>query len=287
MKNIENEDLNSVSGPISFTHFVYFDTNIYSHLAKNVSLWNPMRDYLLKHDLSNSLSSANLSELADAPFLYDNLINLLLSFPTSVIKTWDKILDEEINSHPKNRNDTLLLDPIIRLAIKENGREELKSWFTSKELHSARKEQLEYAKQVNSYHKKLKKNFPPSSSGKYIRQQADEFADSIAIQWLSSTHRNFLRKFKDDASNLNIKVFQSIRIFGLVNFYKYYLGNRNINKLSDFGDFAHLYSIPYCDLVIIERDLCNILNQIKKNHDILQNTTIKNIDFLKNLNQNL
>jgi len=268
-----------MNAPISFTHFVYFDTNIYSHLAKNINLWKPLLNFLLQHDLCNSFSSANLSELADATSLHDNLTNLLLCMPSVVIKTWDMILEEEIHSHPIYPHITLLLDPIIRLAIKENGHEELKSWFKSKELINAREEQKTYAKQMKIIHSGYKENFPPSSSGKYIRQQADEFADFIILQWLSGTHRQFLGKFKNNATDLNTKVFQSIRIFGLVNYYKYYLGNRSIKKLSDFGDFAHLCFLPYCDLVIIEKDLCNILNQIKKNHDILQNTTIKNIDF--------
>jgi hypothetical protein len=273
-----------MDSPISFTRFAYFDTNIYSHLAKNISLWNPLLKFLLNYDLSNSFSSANLAELADATFLYNSLTNLMLCMPTGVIKTWDMILDEEIASHPNKRVETLLLDPIIRLAVKKTGHEELKSMFTSKKLSFAREEQLRYAKQMKITHSSYKQNFPPASSGKYIRQQADEFADISVLQWLSSTHLKFLKKFKNNATELNTKAFQSVRIFGLVNFYKYYLGNRNINKLSDFGDFAHLCYLPYCNLVIIEKDLCNILNQIKNNHDILQKTTIRNIDFFKDWN---
>lgn len=30
----------------------------------------------------------------------------------------------------------------------------------------------------------------------------------------------------------------------------------------------------------MERDLCNVLNQIKKNEDVLDHTVIKNIDFI-------
>lgn len=270
-----------MDSPVSFSRFMYLDTNIYWHLAKNKHLWNPLLKFLLKHDLCNSFSSANLAELAGVTFLHDDLAKLLLCMPSVVIKTWDMILDEEITSHPNYRDNTLLLDPIIRLAVKKNGHEELKSMFTSKKLIFAREEQLRYAKQMKLSHSNYKQNFPPASSGKYIKQQADEFADFIVLQWLSSTHLNFLKKFKNSVTKLNTKVFQSVRIFGLVNFYKYYLGNRNINKLSDFGDFAHLCFLPYCNLVIIEKDLCNILNQIKNNHDILHKTIIRNIDFFK------
>ena len=38
--------------------------------------------------------------------------------------------------------------------------------------------------------------------------------------------------------------------------------------------------IPYCELAIMERDLCDTLRQIKRNHTVLDSTEIRNIDFL-------
>ena len=266
---------------ISFTQFAYLDTNIFSHLAKNKHLWNHLLSYLLQNDLCLSLSSANLAELADAGFLHDDIVDFLLCMPSVVIKTWDIILKEEVAAHPKSRSQTLLLDPIIRLLLEKNGHETLKSWFSSPKLAKARREQLIYAKQIKMVHKELKGNFPPAKSGEYERHQADEFSSFIVMQWLVSTHRNFLTQFTDNPENFNTDVFCSIKLFGLVNFYKYYLGKRDVKKTSDFGDFAHLCHLPYCQLVIIERDLCNVLNQIKSNHNILQSTEITNIDFFK------
>jgi len=76
-------------------------------------------------------------------------------------------------------------------------------------------------------------------------------------------------------------VFRSVRLFALVNFYKYYLGRREPSRLSDFGDFGHLGFLPYCDLAVMERDLCEVLNQIKQHHDVLDSTEVRNIDFLR------
>lgn len=62
-------------------------------------------------------------------------------------------------------------------------------------------------------------------------------------------------------------------------FYKYYLAGQE-PKASDFGDMFHLYDIPYCKLAIMERNMCDILNQIKKNHKVLDGVAVMNKDFL-------
>lgn len=66
-------------------------------------------------------------------------------------------------------------------------------------------------------------------------------------------------------------------------FYKYYLGNRYPNKDSDFGDLFHLLYIPYCKFAIMEKDICNLLNQIKKHQTLLNDTIIKDINFIYEL----
>ena len=137
-----------------------------------------------------------------------------------------------------------------------------------------------HAQQMSARHAQLKQNFPPSKSGKYVRGQSDQFADIQVMQWLVYDHRDFLEKMQADISQFHPEVFLSIRLYAYVLFYKYYLGKRELKKLSDFGDLGHLFYIPYCELAVMERDLCNILKQIKQNHDVLSNTIVKNIDFL-------
>lgn len=104
------------------------------------------------------------------------------------------------------------------------------------------------------------------------------------MQWLAGTHRDFLAGFQDNIENFHPEIFLSIRLYAHVIFYKYYLGQREPKKLSDFGDLAHLFPIPYCELAIMERDLCNVLNQIKPHQDTLNLTTVSDIDFFKNWN---
>ncbi len=265
----------------TFSRFVYLDTNIISTLAKDRSSWPDLLSFLEAHDLTMGLSTAQVAELADAKRLHSDLVGLFVSVPTGVLKIWDTIVSEEVSAHPNFRTDPLLLYSLNAILLEEDGLQKLFAFLSSPELYAARQDQLKYANQMEDRHSTLKENFPPSKSGKYTKHQADEFVDNIVIQWLFRDHRQFLIESMKNVNGYNLKVFKSIRLFGYVNFYKYYLGQREPKKLSDFGDLGHLFYIPYCELAVMERDLCNILNQIKRNHDILENTIIRNIDFLK------
>jgi len=265
----------------TYSRFVYVDTCIYSHLAKNTQLWADLQRFLLANDLCLALSSANLAELADAHRLHGTLVDLLLWMPSAAIKPWDIILKEEVKAHPQRRTESLLFYPLNQLMLQSNGRATLRGWFTGKELVQARADQLRHGHQMLGVHRTLKGNFPPSKSGKYTRGQASEFAMGIVMQWLADSHRVFLASFKDRGSDLHTEVFLSVRLFALVNFYKYYLGRREPTKLSDFGDEFHLFYVPYCKLAIMERDLCDVLNQIKRHQDVLDSTVVRNIDFFQ------
>lgn len=260
----------------TYSKFIYLDTNILSYLARNYLKWSFLKKFLIRNDLCIAISEVLSAELHDAKKLHSQLSNLLLFIPSAIIKTGDKIIEEEVKSHPNIRTETLLLYPLNHLK-----KDELISYFSSKKLEIARKEQLNDAKKMKKVLKKLKPNFPPLKSGKYINSQASDFADKITFQWLKATHMEFLENFEYRFDKLNYKIFLSLQTFAYTNFYKYYLQNREPKKLSDFGDLFHVFYIPYCKLAIIEKDLCDVLNQIKRNSNILNNVKIENIDFLK------
>jgi hypothetical protein len=200
---------------------------------------------------------------------------LLTAVPCVLIKTADKILSEEVLSHPQTRKDSLLSYPLNALL----GTSSVGEYLSSPALAKARNEQRSTSKQWIERLDSLKSNFPPARSDKYTKQQADEFAWLLTMQELAVEHLEFLKAFKDDVSNLKTDVFLSQRIIGYVVFYKYYLAALK-PKASDFGDLFHLYDIPYCKLAIVERNMCEILNQIKKNHNVLDGVVIMNKDLL-------
>jgi len=265
----------------TFSKFIYFDTNIVSHFAKNPQQISVLFDYLKDHDLTTGIGGGQVAELADVKSLHLDLARFFVSVPTGLLKNWDEIIAEEVKAHPKSRSDTLLMYGLNAVLLEENGLEKLIQFLDSDSLAEARSDQKLHAKQMRGRIIGLKSNFPPSKSGKYTRKQADEFAMLLVMQWLTHDHRDFLKRMQKDITKFRHEVFMSIRLFAYVLFYKYYLGQREPKRLSDFGDFFHLFHIPYCEIAVMERDLCNILNQIKKNHDILDSTQIYNIDFLQ------
>ncbi|NIN66691.1 MAG: hypothetical protein GTO63_18790, partial [Anaerolineae bacterium] len=126
----------------TYSRFVYLDTCIYSHLAKNPQVWGDLQRFLLANDLCLALSSANLAELADAQRLHGPLVDLLLLMPSAAIKPWDIILKEEVKAHPQRRTESLLFYPFNQLLLERNGRDTLLGWFTGKKLVEARRGQL-------------------------------------------------------------------------------------------------------------------------------------------------
>ncbi len=267
--------------PFSFSNFAYFDTNIILEIAKDKSLWNELYTFLGQNDLTMGLSTGQIAEIADAKKLHQSLVGLFLSVPTALLKVWDEIINEETESHPNRRTKTLMMYPLNAILAENNGIDKLFAFLSSNNLAKARSQQKILATQMYPRHKQLKKNFPPSKTGKYEKEQASLFADVLVMQMLANINQRFLIDMKQDIPLLQLEVFTSIRTYAYVIFYKYYLGNREPSRTSDFGDLGHLFYLPYCKLIVMERDLCTILNQIKKNQEVLNNSIIKNIEFLK------
>ncbi|MBU7044890.1 MAG: hypothetical protein HXS54_00520 [Theionarchaea archaeon] len=264
----------------TFSQFIYLDTNIISHIAKNRSIWSQLIDFLYENDLCIGIN-VQFAELCDAKSLHRNIAELFMFLPSASIKTFEEVVYEEIKSHPQIRSDSLLLLPYNQLPF-EDGKTAIEDFLKSPKLREVRKNQLRSATQFRNRHYQLKLNFPPPKSGNYTRQQADEFAWMWVIQYLAIHHPDFMISFNDKMEEFHPDAFLSLRLIALVLFYKYYLGRRDPKKLSDFADLFHLYVIPYCKTVIMERDLCNIMHQIRSHHNILETTSIYNIDFFKN-----
>lgn len=260
---------------ISFSRFTYFDTNILSILAKEQARWRPLQDFLYRDDLCIAVSGAQVAELSSDTRLHRPLNDLLTAVPSVLIKTADVILDEEVQAHPGRRAGTLMQYPLNALF----GTQDFAQYLSSPELAEARRNQRQTAGLWMQKLIDLKPNFPPSKTGKYTAAQAKEFAWIMTIQQLSGTHLEFLRRFQHDVASLNADAFPSAQIMGYAMFYKYYLAGRTPRD-SDFGDMFHLHAMPYCKLVVVERNMCEVLRQVKRNHKLLDGVVLKNLRFL-------
>jgi hypothetical protein len=264
----------------SFSRFAYFDTNILSELAKRPALWRPVSEHLIREDLTLAVSS-QIAELSDVSRLHEALSSMLVALPSAVIKQWDVVLDEEVEAHPLTRSEGLLLHPLNALLLESNGPAQIQKFLDSEDLREARRRQREAATRLPDRFVELKDNFPPGPGGAYVKNQAPLFASLLTMQWLASSHFYFLQQFRDDIRRFHDQTIKSVRLYALVLYYKYYLRNREPKRPSDFGDLFHLYALPYCALAVVERDLANVLTQIKRNDTVLDATDIRDIDFIR------
>ena len=262
-----------------YSRFAYFDTNILSIIAKDPTRWRPLQDFLYRDKLCLAISGAQVAELSSDTRLHQPLNDFLTAVPSALIKPAHEILDEEVNAHPARRSESLFAYPLNALY----GKQDFAQYLSSAALVQARSEQRQTARIWMQQLSELKSNFPPLKSGKYTVEQASIFAWTLTIQQISGSHRQFLEKFKNDVSQLKTEVLVSAQIMGLAVFYKYYLSNRTPHD-SDFGDMFHLHAMPYCKLIIVERNMCEMLNQIKRRHPVLEGVVVKNLRFLDDWN---
>jgi len=264
-----------MSQEISFSRFVYFDTNILSILAKDKTRWRPLQDFLYRDDLCIAVSGALAAELSEATRLHQPLNDLLTAVPSALIKSAEVILDEEVQAHPQRRTATLLQYHLNALY----GRQDFAEYLSSRKLAEARDGQRQGAQVWMQRLEDLKANFPTAKTGSHRADQADLFAWCLTIQQLSGSHPEFMRRFENDVANFKADVFLSAQIMGYAMFYKYYLAGRTPQD-SDFGDVFHLHAMPYCKLVVVERNMCEVLKQVKRNHRVLDGVVLKNLRFL-------
>jgi hypothetical protein len=262
-----------------YSRFAYFDTNILSIIANDSTRWRALQDFLYRDKLCLAISGAQVAELSSDTRLHKPLNDFLTAVPSALIKPAHEILDEEVNGHPARRSESLFAYPLNALY----GKQDFALYLSSAKLVQARGEQRQTARIWMQHLSELKSNFPESKSGKYTADQASVFAWTLTIQQLSGSHRQFLERFKTDVSKLKTEVLLSAQIMGLAVFYKYYLSGRTPQD-SDFGDMFHLHAMPYCKLVIVERNMCEMLNQIKRKHHVLDGVVVKNLRFLDDWN---
>ena len=267
---------NNINERNTFPHFMYLDTCIFGILLDNPKKQEKLLAFLFDNNLCIAISEAQVVELCAATRKRQAFSTLISEFPSMLIKTGFTIIEEEVLSYPQPRDKRFVLQQLETFIDKEF----IENLLSLPELSSARRFQQTDALQMESYLQKFKLNYPPLDSGDYDQEQAEDFTWKITCQWLASTHSNFLKSLTERNQILDSTLFNSIQLFGYVIFYKYYIQGRESER-TDFGDLFHLFSIPYCRWAILERDMCNILNQIKDKHNILKETEIRNPDFFK------
>jgi hypothetical protein len=259
----------------SYPSGVYFDTNIIRVVVEHPKLYRPLFNFLFKNHLCIAVSDALLIELSQETRKQADFNTFFTLLPSNKIKSFEAVIEEEVKSYSKMRTGTLTLWP----ANSDFSKETITSWLISDEIKEAQRKQLLHAKKMKRYLESLKSNFPPPNLGKYNKEQAEIFAWMLTVQWLKGSHPEFMKKLNDKRRLLKAEAFPSIQLFAYYVYLKCYVDNKQPKALSDFVEVFHLFYFPYCKLIILERDMCSILNRIKAHSKMLDSVELRNVDF--------
>lgn len=270
----------------SYQGFIYLDTNIFSELAKHVQkegLFSveALKVYLIQTKMAIALSENHLSELSSATRLHWSLALLLTYLPSVLIHSTKRLIDYEIEAYPQSPEN--MTEKLVAKIILFSDLGDIFKLFSSDFVLIAREKQRIQSQQIADEHERLSKHFLPDKSGKYTRKQTESFAETMTNEEIHNLHLPFLHQCHQNHIEINYKNFKGLWLRAATIFYKYYLGKRKPKRTSDLADFSHVYYLPYCNLVVMEKDLCNILKQIKRNHNILENVQLENITFVRDI----
>ncbi|MGB4589082.1 MAG: hypothetical protein WBI17_07590 [Clostridiaceae bacterium] len=262
------------------SNIIFLDTNILSELAERESLWSSFGHFLIDNNLTIGLST-QLHEIQRYPKNFELLTEFFKVMPVAILKTGDVIIKEEVESHPYYRSGSICTYFVPPWETEEF----MERAMGSENIKIANGETQKLGNLFPSLLEDRKPNFPVASSGKYEFEQLDEYAFACLGQTLVRDYPNFYRSFEGRLNEFKPRVFLSQRCVSAAIFYDYYV-LKHKPKISDAGDHHHKFIIPYCKIAVLERHASDILHLIQKKTNILNNTEIYNIDFLKTFSRN-
>jgi hypothetical protein len=264
-----------MSQSYTYPDCVYFDANIISMIVEHSEWYRPLFNFLFENHFCIAVSDALLVELSQVRGKQADFNTFFTLLPSAKIKSFEAVIEEEVKSYPKMLTDTLTLWP----ANSDFGKGTITSWLISDKIKDAQRKQLRYTKKIEHYIESVKSNFSPLHQGRFNIEQAEIFAWMFTVQWLKGSHPEFMKKLNNDRHLLNAEVFPSIQLFAYYVYYQYYSDSKQLKALSDFDDLFNLFYFPYCKLIVLERNVCSILNRIKSHCKLLGGVEVSTLDF--------
>ncbi|MBS1494249.1 MAG: hypothetical protein JST55_12100 [Bacteroidetes bacterium] len=262
---------------LPFLDYIYLDTGILSYISKNAdssdeNIRYKFAMYCMHNKLLLAVSNINFIEISEADRLFKNLTGVLLF--SKPFLNYQEIIDQEIESYPAQLTKRSLCFETKSLLFEKDANGIVTN--SLKLVREAGVIQKEFISKMCENIINFKKNFSPNKDGKYGLNQLKKFETQLTEQILFYINPGFIKNLR---SKLNISLFKGIRLYCSYLFVKYYLAGR-IPKDSDLGDFHHIFYIPYCKIIVVEKDMCSHLKLIQNNSDVLNHVEIHNKKFL-------
>jgi hypothetical protein len=268
----------------------YFDTNIYGMLAERPESWSPVREFLFDRNLSLAMSDANVLELSDVPDRHLDLARFLLGMPSALLKIANQIIEEEVQAYLSGATVNPLLGPICSLILEQDDPVGflLERLFGDVNVRLRRAEMTRNKAKFVGRIRATYENFSPvACSDRYTEADAPYYAfQQIFLQFLCPDWPKCAQAVSRELDGVPERItttmsrFKGLWLFGLVQFYRYYLHGREPEG-NDYGDFLQVLPIAYSRLAVVENDLCDELKHIKSTGGALRYTNIRNVQWLR------
>ncbi len=258
------------------------DTNILSELIKHPNQWKERIFKLSFENLIICYSVASIIELMRKSNLYNKYIDIFSVFPSFILDAHEGILEKEIQYQAGKINE---INPIIVPSTEINDgnlskREALKYLFEKTEFNqNADIWQRDKSKIINGIIS-LIDNYLPKQN-KYTLDEIEYFVDITTKKQIKMWKTEYYHQVQKQKREIISYDYPSIRCTGYMIFYKFYQDKRKPLS-SDVFDIIISSLFPYVDVVITERNMCEIIRKIKERHGFLQNLSYYTLSNLKN-----
>ncbi|GEM_PF-5165363 len=259
----------------------FCDTNILRFLVEHPSKWESLKKYLQENNYRLVFSPIQFIEFKKIPRYHDGLTRLLSSIPSSFTKGSMKILEEEIANYPSSARINLFHEPSINKIIGNHlgnfGFQLLLDSINAEVLWDSMNDMKPKYMDLFSW---LPSTLPSASEKIETDFMLHNFG--VVIGELRKVNEGFLKTFRDNPTSLKVNYFCGAYVLAAYVYYRYIL--KGIAPApSDVGDIHQVFYFPYCREVVTENSMSNILNQLKRERDIMVNTSVKTIKFARSL----
>ncbi|WP_144913130.1 hypothetical protein [Mucilaginibacter frigoritolerans] len=257
----------------------YLDTCVLSEMVKDRSGFGSDLLNIVLEDGIIAVALNSIWELKSAPIVYRDVIDVISVLPTVILKNEEMIFEEEY----KLFNDsTHSLSPIMACfsstLFKNYGIDILKTFeekVTDDKNEMVKKERNKTFEILGKMPSKIfsRGELKTISS---VESSVELSAFILATNYIMSELQEYMKGERE----FPIKNFPSLMSTSYALHYKYLQAERK-GSVSDIEDILMSALYPYVDVVVTERNQCNIIRQIQKRHGYFEGLETLNMEQVK------
>ncbi|SRR5258708_17850902 len=241
---------------------LFLDTFALGKVARDTTLSQAVRKFILGNDYTLVISTLNLIEIYPVQSLWPPVAEFVASVPFCIARNSDKILAVEMLNYPNKielptgfcSRDYAMSKLELKNAIETNLKGKISDFDSS-----WRKEKLGIWQALIEN----KKTFPPEQNGKYSDFQRWLFLQKNVLMFVVEEDKDFASKTIEEGNHIIIECFKSMYILTLAVFLEYYVQGK-LGKASDIGDFFQLGYAPYVDLAVFDNERNALAQRIRR-----------------------